>query len=347
MKRTINISISQFQMNSAMIFIMISIVITFISFLTAERVYSEYTLIPYSVIFVSTFIGLEVMLYLCVVPLSELVDSWDKKRKRLTATKNFVANHPASAVPKVESPNLDKEALEKGIICKESVVKGNDGAAAVAPEVAKVANKANDTATIVNVASATDSVPIVSPFVAQVAPQTLQTPHTAPQAVSVEASSKEKPVDADIQAIYNRSEAENREMDAKIKEKKAALIKYYITDTMAPLLEKEDMEVFLIEFEQWINHSAYHPKGRNWKWKKDVNIKVSDVRHLVWNIAKRLGMDKGYNTETCAEFIKNMFPDICQEVKKSTLSQTLTADPDKGYIKLDRPDDKDSFRFHN
>lgn len=67
------IHISQFQMNGTMLLVLISTVNLFISFITAEYVYSGNTLVPYSVILVSTFVGLEVLLYLFVVPLSELV----------------------------------------------------------------------------------------------------------------------------------------------------------------------------------------------------------------------------------------------------------------------------------
>lgn len=103
-------------------------------------------------------------------------------------------------------------------------------------------------------------------------------------------------------------------------------------------------EFFWLEFESWIENSKYHPKGRRWKWKKEVTS--YDVRHLVWNIGKRMGMDKGYNVIVCAAFTKMMFPDICENVKESTLSQTMKANPDKGHIKIDEPEPNCPFKFH-
>lgn len=273
------IHISQFQMNGTMLFVLISTVNLFISFITAEYVYSGNTLVPYSVILVSTFVGLEVLLYLFVVPLSELVDSIDRKRKGISAIKPFVAEIHVAEEANVETVTETPTAEEAFI------------------------------------------------------------------ATPVADASEDKPTDEELQAIYNRSDAQNRELDAKIKENKKELIMIYLYEILAPLLPKDEIDLLWIEFDAWIDHSAYHPIGRKWKWTKEITS--LDVRHLVWNIAKRLGMDKGYGTETCAEFIKNMFPDTCEEVKKSTLSQTLTADPDKGCIKLDRPDKDNPFKFHN
>lgn len=291
------ISISQFQMNATMSFIMISIVNLFISFITAEHVYSGNTLVPYSVILVSTFVGLEVLLYLFVVPLSELVDSWDRKRKGITAVKSFVTELPVAEEAKTEMPASQSPAVVEEFVAPSTVTEEGK-----------------------------EPTPVITP--------------SAP----VVETRKEKPVDADIQAIYNRSDAENRAMEMKIKEKMTELIKIYVGEVMAPLLAEEDIEFFWLEFESWIENSKYHPKGRRWKWKKDVTS--YDVRHLVWNIGKRMGMDKGYNVIVCAAFTKMMFPDICENVKESTLSQTMKVNPDKGHIKIDEPEPNCPFKFH-
>ena len=288
-----SLTLTQFQMNGTMLFVLISTVNLFISFITAEYVYSGNTLVPYSVILVSTFVGLEVLLYLFVVPLSELVDSIDKKRNGISAVKPFVAEIHVAEEAKVE--------------------------------------------TVVGTSTATDTfvAPPVAEDIMDNAIVTIPLP-------SVVETCEEKPVPVDIQAIFDRSDAQMREQEAQIKAKKKELVMIYLYEILAPLLPKEEIDALWIEFEGWIDHSTYHPIGRNWKWTKEVNS--FDVRHLVWNIGKRLGTE--YDGDRIAQFTKHLFPDICKEIQKSTICQNLTAAPDKGYIKLDRPY-KGSFEFHD
>lgn len=288
-----SLTLTQFQMNGTMLFVLISTVNLFISFITAEYVYSGNTLVPYSVILVSTFVGLEVLLYLFVVPLSELVDSIDRKRKGISAVKTFVAEIPVAEEAKVETVVKTSTATETFVATP-------------------VAEDVKDNAIV-----ATPSPSVVETCV-------------------------EKPVPADIQAIFDRSDAQMREQEAQIKAKKKELVMIYLYEILAPLLPKEEIDALWIEFEGWIDHSTYHPISRNWKWTKEVNS--FDVRHLVWNIGKRLGTE--YDGDRIAQFTKHLFPDICKEIQKSTICQNLTAAPDKGYIKLDRPD-KGSFEFHD
>lgn len=288
-----SLTLTQFQMNGTMLFVLISTVNLFISFITAEYVYSGNTLVPYSVILVSTFVGLEVLLYLFVVPLSELVDCIDRKRKGISAIKPFVAEIPVAEEAKVE--------------------------------------------TVVGTSTATETF-VATPVAGDVKDNAIVTTPLP----SVAETCEEKPVPADIQAIFDRSDAQMREQEAKIKEKKKELVMIYLYEILAPLLPKEEIDALWIEFEGWIDHSTYHPISRNWKWTKEVNS--FDVRHLVWNIGKRLGTE--YDGDRIAQFTKHLFPDICKEIQKSTICQNLTAAPDKGYIKLDRPD-KGSFEFHD
>lgn len=288
-----SLTLTQFQMNGTMLFVLISTVNLFISFITAEYVYSGNTLVPYSVILVSTFVGLEVLLYLFVVPLSELVDSIDRKRKGVSAVKPFVAEIPVAEEAKVE--------------------------------------------TVVETSTATETF-VATPVAEDVKDNAI----VATPSPSVVETCEEKPVPADIQAIFDRSDAQMREQEAKIKEKKKELVMIYLYEILAPLLSQKEIDALWIEFEGWINLSKYHPKGRDWKWMKNVNS--FDVRHLVWNIGKRLG--KEYDGDCCAQFTMLLFPDICKEIQKSSIRQNLTAEPDKGYIKLDRPEKGNPFKFH-
>lgn len=288
-----SLTLTQFQMNGTMLFVLISTVNLFISFITAKYVYSGNTFVPYSVILVSTFVGLEVLLYLFVVPLSELVDSIDRKRKGISAVKPFVAETPAVEEAKVE--------------------------------------------TVVGTSTATDTF-VATPVAEDVKDNAIaMTPYP-----SVVGTCEDKPVPADIQAIFDRSDAQMREQEAKIKAKKKELVMIYLYEILAPLLPQKEIDALWIEFEGWIDHSKYHPKGRDWKWMKNVNS--FDVRHLVWNIGKRLG--KEYDGDCCAQFTMLLFPDICKEIQKSSIRQNLTAEPDKGYIKLDRPEKGNPFKFH-
>lgn len=288
-----SLTLTQFQMNGTMLFVLISTVNLFISFITAEYVYSGNTLVPYSVILVSTFVGLEVLLYLFVVPLSELVDCIDRKRKGISAIKAFVAEIPVAEGAKVETVT-ETPAAEEAFV-----------ATPVAEDIK-------------------DNAIVMTPL------------------PSVAETCEEKPVPADIQAIFDRSDAQMREQEAKIKEKKKELVMIYLYEILAPLLPQKEIDALWIEFEGWIDHSKYHPKGRDWKWMKNVNS--FDVRHLVWNIGKRLG--KEYDGDCCAQFTMLLFPDICKEIQKSSIRQNLTAEPDKGYIKLDRPEKGNPFKFH-
>lgn len=143
-----------------------------------------------------------------------------------------------------------------------------------------------------------------------------------------------------------RAEEVRVETEAERQQKKDAIMNY-VRYVMPVILKEEDMQVFCLEIQGWLDNSGYKPIGRNWKWREDAKFKVKhlDVRHLIWNIAVRMGMSDGYNTMVCACFLKKMFPDLCKDVKDTTLSQCLKADPNKGNITIDEPDDN-SYAFH-
>ena len=151
---------------------------------------------------------------------------------------------------------------------------------------------------------------------------------------------------ADPELYVKRAEEVRVETEADRQQKRAEIMNYvhYVVPT---ILKEEDIPVFCLEIEGWLDDSGYSPVGRNWKWREDAKFKVKhlDLRHLVWNIAIRMGMSDGYNTIVCACFLKKMFPDLCKDVKDTTLSQCLTADANKGNIVLDKPE-ANSYAFH-
>lgn len=151
---------------------------------------------------------------------------------------------------------------------------------------------------------------------------------------------------ADPELYAKRAEEVRVETEADRQQKRTEIMNYvhYVVPT---ILKEEDILVFCLEIEGWLDDSGYSPIGRNWKWREDAKFKVKhlDLRHLVWNIAIRMGMSDGYNTIVCACFLKKMFPDLCKDVKDTTLSQCLTADANKGNIVLDKPE-ANSYAFH-
>ena len=151
---------------------------------------------------------------------------------------------------------------------------------------------------------------------------------------------------ADPELYAKRAEEVRVETEAERQQKRADVMNY-VNDVLPTILKEEDIPVFCIEIEGWLDDASYNPIGRNWKWREDAKVKVKhlDLRHLVWNIAIRMGMSDGYNTMVCACFLKKMFPDLCKDVKDTTLSQCLTADANKGNNVLGKPE-ANSYAFH-
>ena len=150
--------------------------------------------------------------------------------------------------------------------------------------------------------------------------------------------------------IYKQSEAVSLAVTKEFILKRKQVIHDYIYWAMAPLLEQDEMHALWLEYDEWLERPLYTPIGRNWKWKKEVIVKHIDVRHLTWNIARRMGLgvdvDCPYNTAVCGSFIKTLFPDLCKNIKDTTLSQCLNANPDEGNIKIDIPTDENPIGFN-
>lgn len=149
-----------------------------------------------------------------------------------------------------------------------------------------------------------------------------------------------------LKEIIEQRESEVQAKAEEFIQKRKETIRRYILWAMAPLLEKEDLEALCIEYGVWLDNPQYKPEGRYWKWKQNVDVSHIDVRHMTWNIAKRMGMDKGYSTVVCGHFIKDLFPDLCKRSNWFTLSKSLNTEADKGNIKIDVQDDKDPIAFH-
>ena len=151
-----------------------------------------------------------------------------------------------------------------------------------------------------------------------------------------------------IVEIISRSAKENEERRTQFIEMRKEIMEEYVYWAVAPILDKSDLLAFWQEYKQWIESPTYQPKKRMWKWKEKVTSR--DVRHLTWNIAKRMGMEKGYSTKTCGRFIKTMFPDLClkrdgSQCTEEYLANNLLEEKDTDFIKIDKPDPH-SIAFH-
>ena len=151
-----------------------------------------------------------------------------------------------------------------------------------------------------------------------------------------------------ITKLLSLSAEENSKKREKFIQGRKELMEAYIRGIMKPLLPEADINALWLEYEQWIESSTYHPTGRMWKWKEKVTSR--DVRHLTWNIAKRMGMENGYGTKTCGRFIMTMFPELClkRDGSKCTeeyLANNLLEEKETDFIKIDKPD-PNSIAFH-
>ena len=154
--------------------------------------------------------------------------------------------------------------------------------------------------------------------------------------------------DDKIMEIISRSAKENEERRTQFIEMRKEIMEEYVYWAVAPLLDESDLLAFWLEYKQWIESPTYQPRKRMWKWK--VKVTSRDMRHLTWNIAKRMGMDKGYSTKTCGRFIKTMFPELClkrdgSQCTEEYLANNLLEEKDTDFIKIDKPEPH-SIAFH-
>lgn len=151
----------------------------------------------------------------------------------------------------------------------------------------------------------------------------------------------------DANATYLAGIKYHEKMQAADAQKKVVTIEEYVRFIMAPFIEDKYMDDLWKELRGFIENPKYEPTPFT---KFKVTLNSFDVRHLIWNIATRLGYGKWkpYNSENCAVFILRLFPDICQyngvPMDISSL-QNLTATSENENIHLDRPDSK-QFGFH-
>lgn len=104
-------------------------------------------------------------------------------------------------------------------------------------------------------------------------------------------------------------------------------------------MTEEELPKLCNEINGWCMDAAYKPTPISLKYTADTKdrLKTLDLKHFIWNIGERLGANNGYTGIVRSRFIKNLFPDALQDAEVVSLQRTLTIEPEKGHIKLDRP----------
>ena len=127
------------------------------------------------------------------------------------------------------------------------------------------------------------------------------------------------------------------------KQEQLDAISAYLHYIMAPFIRQEELEAFCSEIMSFAANPDYEPKP--WRGLKNT-LTSFDVRHLVWNVASRLGLGKGkpYSVELCIRFIRTMFPDLCESLDPSTLKNLKVASANDK-IRIDEAG-KDGISFH-
>jgi len=298
----------------AAFFAAISAVALVVSFMAASYLYARSTLIPYSVLLALTFILLELMIVVYFSTLSEFGNFlFSKERSEPTS---IPAKDDAEQVQVIP----DKEESSKIVLDKEK------------PELTVL-----------------DNIAEVNPAPAMIVQEKTMDdcPVSDVPAVTSHASAER---DESITKLLNLSPKEQIEKRERFNEGRKVLMEAYIREVMEPLLDEKDIDALWIEYKNWIENSMHHPISRMWKWK--VKVTSRDVRHLTWNIAKRMGMktEGGYSTVACARFVKTMFPELCIKKDGSVctddyLARNLKEPNDNDFILIDEPD-PNSIGFH-
>ena len=127
---------------------------------------------------------------------------------------------------------------------------------------------------------------------------------------------------------FYQSQAENQK-------KKLDTIHEYLLYIMSPFVYEEDMDEFCTDLLRFAMNHNYRPET---EWKRfKTKLSSFDVRHLVWNIAARLGLGKGkiYSNDDCACYIERRFASLCVTASGEPLSHntlrnlTVTSNSDQ------------------
>ena len=300
----------------AAFFAAISAVALVVSFMAASYLYARSTLIPYSVLLALSFILIELLVVVYFSLLSEFSSSIFGKKKDIPVLDQ------ADIVQAVPAQLIDAQA--------SPVPPDPDNMGQTQP--------VNE--------EQTEELQAPDPTSEE---RAISTGHeSASTDVTVPNPAQSEETNRKIVELMSLSAEEQQKKREKFAQDRKEIMQEYIYYSLGPLLDEQDILAVWLEYEGWINSSNYQPKPRLCKWKEKVTSR--DVRHLTWNIAKRMGMENGYKSENCGRFVKALFPDLC--VKRdgspctdSYLSQNLLEEKPNDLIKIDKPEPH-SIAFH-
>ena len=303
----------------AAFFAAISAVALVVSFMAASYLYARSTLIPYSVLLALSFILLELMIVVYFSLLSEFSSSIFGKKKDIPVPDQ------ADIVQAVPAQLIDAQA--------SPVPPDPDNMGQTQP--------VNE--------EQTEELQAPDPTSEE---RAISTGHeSASTDVTVPNPAQSEETNRKIVELMSLSAEEQQKKREKFAQDRKEIMQEYVYFTLGPLLDEQDILAVWLEYDGWISSSTYQPKPRLCKWKEKVTSR--DVRHLTWNIAKRMGMDNGYSSETCGRFVKALFPDLCVKRDGSPctdayLSQNLLVENPNDFIKIDKPDPHSiAFHFRN
>ena len=310
------VSISTSTVLPAAFFAAISAVALVVSFMAASYLYARSTLIPYSVLLALSFILIELLVVVYFSLLSEFSSSIFGKKKDIPVPDQ------ADIVQAVPAQLIDAQA--------SPVPPDPDNMGQTQPVHEEQ----------------TEELQAPDPTSEE---RAISTGHeSASTDVTVPNPAQSEETNRKIVELMSLSAEEQQKKREKFAQDRKEIMQEYIYYSLGPLLDEQDILAVWLEYEGWISSSTYQPKPRLCKWKEKVTSR--DVRHLTWNIAKRMGMENGYKSETCGRFVKAMFPDLC--VKRdgspctdSYLSQNLLEEKPNDLIKIDKPEPH-SIAFH-
>ena len=271
------VSISTSTVLPAAFFAAISAVALVVSFMAASYLYARSTLIPYGVLLALSFILLELMIVVYFSLLSEFCSSIFGKKKDI--------------------PVLDQVDIVQAVPAQLIDVQ----ASPVPPDPDNMGQTQPVNEEQTEELQAPD--PTSEERAISTGHESASTDVTVPNPAQSEETNRK------IVELMSLSAEEQQKKREKFAQDRKEIMQEYIYYSLGPLLDEQDILAVWLEYEGWISSSTYQPKPRLCKWKEKVTSR--DVRHLTWNIAKRMGMENGYKSETCGRFVKALFPDLC------------------------------------
>ena len=152
-----------------------------------------------------------------------------------------------------------------------------------------------------------------------------------------------------VSSTYQQGIDDFYQSQAECQKRKLETIQEYIFYIMSPFVYEEDMDEFCTDLLRFAMDHSYRPKV---EWKRyKTKLSSFDVRHLVWNIARRLGLGKGnvFSNDDCACYIEHRFASLCKMANGEPLShntlRNLTVTSNSDQIHCDYPG-KDGLLFH-